>query len=239
MHVVVDARDASALARFWSDALGWPITHEEPDEVVIEPPTAAPDPGQVPLVFVPVGDVKVCKNRVHIDLASTTTDHQVAQVRRLQDLGARAVDIGQGHPPWEVMTDPEGNEFCVLEPREYYEGVGPVAAMVMDCGDPEALAPFWIAASGWPEAARSDRWIDLRAPSGNGPVLGLLRNDDPKAAKNRVHINVAPYPEDDHRSEVARLCSLGARPVDIGQGEVAWVVLADPEGNELCVLTPR
>jgi predicted enzyme related to lactoylglutathione lyase len=239
MYVIIDAHDLPKIAGFWSEALGWPITYEEPDEYVIEPPDDAPHPGQVPLVFVTVPERKERKNRVHLDLASTSTDHQLAQVDRLQTLGASTVDIGQGDRPWVVMADPEGNEFCVLEPREYYDGVGPVAAMVMDCVDPEALAPFWIAASGWPEYARSDSWIDLRAPTGEGPVLGLLRNDDQKTVKNRVHIDVAPYPGDDHQAEVARLCSLGARPVDIGQEGVSWVVLADPEGNELCVLTPR
>jgi hypothetical protein len=79
----------------------------------------------------------------------------------------------------------------------------------------------------------------LRRPDGTGPYLELLRIDDPKTAKLRVHLDVAPYPDDDHTAEVERLRSLGARPVDIGQGDVRWVVLADPEGNELCVLTPR
>jgi Glyoxalase-like domain len=57
--------------------------------------------------------------------------------------------------------------------------------------------------------------------------------------KNRLHIDLAPGKDDDQEAEVRRLESLGARRIDIGQGDVAWVVLADPEGNEFCVLTPR
>jgi glyoxalase superfamily protein len=71
----------------------------------------------VPLVFVPVADPKVGKNRVHLDLRSATADDQAAQVARLTGLGARPADIGQGDVPWVVLADPEGNEFCVLSPR--------------------------------------------------------------------------------------------------------------------------
>jgi hypothetical protein len=63
--------------------------------------------------------------------------------------------------------------------------------------------------------------------------------DEPKRVKNRLHLDVAPSPGEDHAAEVARLRALGATPVDVGQRGVAWVVLADPEGNEFCVLTPR
>src|SRR5829696_8854793 len=85
VHLVVDAANPSALARFWSAALEWPVTVDEPDEVVIEP--AADDPaqeGQLPLVFVPVADPKTVKNRIHLDLASTSADHQRATVTRLE-----------------------------------------------------------------------------------------------------------------------------------------------------------
>jgi predicted enzyme related to lactoylglutathione lyase len=114
-HVVVDATDPAALARWWAEALGWTITLEEPDEVEVEPPGL--DGLGVPLVFVPVADPKVGKNRVHLDLRSATADDQAAQVARLTGLGARPADIGQGDVPWVVLADPEGNEFCVLSPR--------------------------------------------------------------------------------------------------------------------------
>jgi hypothetical protein len=80
----------------------------------------------------------------------------------------------------------------------------------------------------------------LRHPSGKPPALDLVHVDDPKQGKNRLHLDVAPNAGDDQEAEVNRLLRLGARQVDIGQGDdVSWVVLADPEDNEFCVLSPR
>jgi predicted enzyme related to lactoylglutathione lyase len=240
VSLVIDAADPAALARFWSAALGWPVTQEDPDEVVVEPPDHDPaQTGQLPLVFVPVDDPKTSKNRVHLDLASTSAEHQAAEVARLRELGAQPADIGQRDVPWVVLADPEGNELCVLDARPTYAGIIPVVAVILDARDPTTLAEFWAAATGWDVVEGEAAGARLRRPDGTGPYLELLRIDDPKTAKLRVHLDVAPYPDDDHTAEVERLRSLGARPVDIGQGDVRWVVLADPEGNELCVLTPR
>jgi predicted enzyme related to lactoylglutathione lyase len=237
VHMVVDAAGPAALARWWAEALGWAITWEEPDEVAVEPPEQ--DGVGVPLVFVPVADPKVTKNRVHLDLRSADADDQAAQVARLSGLGARPADIGQGDIPWVVLADPEGNEFCVLDPREEYAGTGAVAAIVVDAADPAALARFWGEAAGWPLVEQTEWAASLRAPSGTGPFLELIRVPDPKVVKNRLHLDVAPYRGDDHAAEVARLRALGATPADVRQGDVTWVVLADPEGNEFCVLSPR
>jgi hypothetical protein len=190
-------------------------------------------------VFVPVADPKVTKNRVHLDLRSADADDQAAQVARLTGLGARPADIGQGDVPWVVLADPEGNELCVLDPRAEYAGTGPVAAIVVDAADPAAQARFWTEATGWPPAPPSGTAVSLRAASGTGPFLELLEVPEPKRVKNRLHLDVAPYRGDDHAAEVARLRALGATLADVGQRDVTWVVLADPEGNELCVLTPR
>jgi predicted enzyme related to lactoylglutathione lyase len=237
VHVVIDAADPAALARWWAEALGWAITFEAPEHVAVEPP--GQDGLGVPLVFVPVADPKVTKNRVHLDLRSADADDQAAQVARLTGLGARPADIGQGDVPWVVLADPEGNELCVLDPRAEYAGTGPVAAIVLDAADPAAQARFWTEATGWPPAPPSGTAVSLRAASGTGPFLELLEVPEPKRVKNRLHLDVAPYRGDDHAAEVARLRALGATPADVGQRDVTWVVLADPEGNELCVLTPR
>jgi predicted enzyme related to lactoylglutathione lyase len=241
VHLVVDANDPPRLARFWAAALGWDVADEEPDEVSVEPAGYSyPDPVALPLVFLPVPEKKTGKNRVHLDLASTSAEHQADLVRHLQDLGAAPADIGQGDVPWEVMADPEGNEFCVLEPRAVYRDTGPVAAVVVDCADPGALAGFWAGAAGWSSHRRPDPdLVAFRSPGGAGPYLELLAAGGAKAVKNRVHLDVAPYLTDDYASEVARLRQSGATPADVGQGEVRWTVLADPEGNEFCVLTPR
>jgi predicted enzyme related to lactoylglutathione lyase len=240
VHIVVDAADPPALARFWSAALGWEIAAEEPDEVEVSPPGFGyPGPGALPLVFVAVPKPKTGKNRVHLDLATTSAGHQSADVRRLLGLGASPADVGQGEVPWVVLADPEGNEFCVLEPRPVYQDTGVVAAVVVDSADPPSLARFWSGAAGWTVIESGEDFASLRSPAGVGPYLEFLRVPDPKTVKNRVHLDVSPYPGEDHRAEAQRLRDAGARPADVGQGETAWVVLADPEGNEFCVLTPR
>ena len=86
---------------------------------------------------------------------------------------------------------------------------------------------------------QGDGYASLARPDGEGPQLELIQVDDPKVAKNRVHIDVAPYAADDQAAEVSRIRGLGASPADVGQGEQTWVVLADPDGNEFCVLSPR
>src|SRR5215831_7282256 len=153
VHLVVDAADPPGLARFWAAALGWEVAAEEPAEVVVWPRGYSyPDPVALPLVFVPVPEPKTGKNRVHLDLATESARHQRAEVRRLIALGARPADIGQRDVPWTVLADPEGNEFCVLDPRPVYRDTGPVAAVVADCADPAAVAAFWALASGWTPA---------------------------------------------------------------------------------------
>ena len=125
------------------------------------------------------------------------------------------------------------------DPASAFAGIGPIAAVVLDCADPEVIAPFWSAATGWTVLGQDDEGVWLRDTSGRGPYLDLHRVTEPKTAKLRVHLDVAPYASDDQRAEVDRLRALGATDIDIGQRDVSWVVLADPEGNELCVLSPR
>jgi hypothetical protein len=109
----------------------------------------------------------------------------------------------------------------------------------MHVAAPTMLAAFWSAATGWPVTRGGPDYAALRSPAGRGPYLELLRTNDLKVVKNRLHLDVAPLKGDDQAAEVERLRSLGATPADIGQGDVPWVVLADPEGNEFCVLSPR
>ena len=240
VHLVIDANDPPGLARFWAAALGWEVAAEEPDEVVVEPPGFDyPGPAALPLVFVPTPGAKTVKNRVHLDLATESAGHQADLVARLRELGARPLDIGQGDVPWAVLGDPEGNELCVLEPRPVYAGTGPVAAVVVDSPDPAALAGFWELASGWVRSRSEDDFVAFRSPQGAGPYLEFLRTGDPKTVKNRVHPDVAPHQGEDHAAAVKVLQDAGAVSVDIGQGDASWTVLADPQGNEFCVLSPR
>src|SRR5262245_36308436 len=122
--------------------------------------------------------------------------------------------------------------------------------IVVDCHDPAAEAAFWSAALGYHVVHSEDGQAEVgpweeeptdlaeqvrRAPS--VPTLVFVAVPEGKTIKNRLHLDLRPV-AGSFDAEVKRLVGLGARPVDIGQGSVPWVVLADPEGNEFCVLGP-
>ncbi|VEG57244.1 lactoylglutathione lyase family protein [Mycolicibacterium aurum] len=106
----------------------------------------------------------------------------------------------------------------------------------IDSADTHALAAWWSQVLGWHAEDTEDGDVALRAPGGVGPDWLFLAVPEGKAAKNRIHFDFTP---DDQAAEVERVVGLGARRVDIGQGEQSWVVLADPEGNEFCILSGR
>jgi predicted enzyme related to lactoylglutathione lyase len=113
--------------------------------------------------------------------------------------------------------------------------------VVIDARDPRALGEFWAAALGWQILAalpeEDDEEVIVGANEQAYPGLCILRVPEPKTIKNRLHLDLAPDDADDKEAEIERLIALGATRVDIGQGaDVSWVVLADPEGNEFCVL---
>jgi predicted enzyme related to lactoylglutathione lyase len=117
-HIVIDAHDLPGLARFWARALGWQVLSERDREIVIGPDERA----LVGMCFMPASDTKIVKNRVHVDLTSGAED-RTDEIARLLALGARRVDIGQtGTESWTVLADPEGNEFCVVRPKETLAG---------------------------------------------------------------------------------------------------------------------
>jgi len=117
--ITVDAHDPRALAEFWAEVLGWKIGEGVNEiEVWIERELGDPNNTGFPdILFLKNSDVKNVKNRLHLDLRP---DDQDAEVRRLEKLGAKRIEIGQSADPdtsWVVMADPEGNEFCVLRAR--------------------------------------------------------------------------------------------------------------------------
>lgn len=106
--------------------------------------------------------------------------------------------------------------------------------IVIDCQNPRELARFWREALNYEELENDDPNEVLLVPrDGSRRRLLLGKDPDQKVVKNRLHLDLRP---DDRDAEVARLEGLGAKRVDIGQGDVTWVVMADPEGNEFCVL---
>ncbi|CAM4185663.1 VOC family protein [Nocardia ninae] len=235
--VVFDADRPRFIADFWAELLGWGVTLDRPDEVDVA--AHDPDGADLALAFLPAARAKHGKNRIHLDLASRSIDHQRLQVDRALSLGARRVDIGQGSVPWVVLADPEGNEFCVLEPREEYVDTGAVAAIVMDTRDPLRLAEFWSAASGWPVAHGGAQVAGLRSATGLGSWLEFVRTPEAKSGRNLLHLNLASF--DDQSVELARLRAAGATPIEHDGGNVdiaPGLTLADPETNEFCLLRP-
>jgi hypothetical protein len=114
-----------------------------------------------------------------------------------------------------------------------------IQSVAVDSVDPGRTARFWEDALGWRRTSDDGDEVVLEPPAGSpqdgvSPDLIFLRVPESKSVKNRLHLDLRP---DDQAAEVARLEGLGARRVDIGQDEQAtWVVLADPDGNEFCVL---
>jgi hypothetical protein len=117
-----------------------------------------------------------------------------------------------------------------------------IQALGIDSADPAAIATFWQSALGWRRTREETDEVVLEPPAGSpqdgvAPDLLFLRVPERKIGKNRLHLDLRPA---DQAAEVTRLVGLGARRVDVGQGDgVTWVVMADPEGNEFCVLRAR
>ncbi len=115
-----------------------------------------------------------------------------------------------------------------------------IQCLCVDARDSAAIASFWQSALGWRRTFEKEDEVVLEPPAGSpedgvAPDLLFLKVPEGKTVKNRLHLDLRPA---DQGAEVARLEALGARRVSVGQGEVSWVVMADPEGNEFDVLRP-
>lgn len=214
----IDAHDPPALARFWGEFLGW----KADGDTTLVP---ADDTG-FRLRFLPAREPKTRQNPMHFDLTSDTDEEQEATVARALALGARHIDVGQrpeeGHI---VLADPEGNEFCVTEATNtFLAECGFVGALA--CDGSQAVGYFWSAALGWPLVWDQDEETAIRSPHGGpkitwgGPPLPV------KTGRNRLHFDIAHV-------EIDRLLALGATRLGDAEGRV---LMADPDGNEFCLL---
>jgi predicted enzyme related to lactoylglutathione lyase len=230
-----DASDPLRLARFWGGLLGWESVDDAPGATSLLP---SDDTG-FRIRFVASQQVKVGQNQLHFDLTSASLEDQQETVARALALGGHHIDIGQGEEDAHVvLADPEGNEFCVIEPdNSFLADCGFIGALA--CEGSQEVGYFWSAALGWPLVWDQDQETAIRSPHGGPKVTWGGPPLTPKAGKYRLHFDVAPLVGGEQRAEVDRLVSLGATSVDIGQGEVSWEVMADPDGHEFCVLTPR
>jgi len=112
--VVIDANDRDRVASFWAAVLGWETELDQDGDLMVVDPDAA---AGVRFLVLSVPEEKTVKNRLHIDLTPEGTG-QAEELERLLSLGATRVDIGQGEQTWVVLADPEGNEFCLLRPKD-------------------------------------------------------------------------------------------------------------------------
>jgi predicted enzyme related to lactoylglutathione lyase len=112
-------------------------------------------------------------------------------------------------------------------------------AVTVDAADPRRIAEFWCALLGYKVSYDSPEEVAIGKPDDGGPEVLFIKVPDTKSVKNRIHFDLRP---NDQAAEVERALSLGATHVDIGQAndpDATWIVLADPEGNEFCILRPR
>ncbi len=112
-----------------------------------------------------------------------------------------------------------------------------IAVLAIDAVDPRSVANFWCGVLGWRVVEESDEGVSIAPESGEWPAIDVVPVPELKTVKNRLHLDLRA----DGAStgvELQRLLDLGAQRVDVGQAsDVSWVVLADPEGNEFCLLS--
>ena len=231
----LDADDPLRLARFWAGVLGQEMAEGPQDGVALLP---GDDTG-FRLRFLPAQEQRAGRNHWHFHLTSTSPEDQQQTVARSLRLGARHIDIGQrpeeGHV---VLADPEGNEFCVIEPgNKYLADCGFLAELT--CEGSREVGYFWSEALGWPLVWDQGLQTAIRSPQGGPKISWDGERMMPQTGKSRLCFDLAPPVLGDQQGEASRLAGLGATRIDAGQGEVSWVAMADPDGREFCVLPPR
>ncbi len=235
LALCVAAHDPGRLARFWAGVLGWGAPADSSGDVELVP---GDDTG-FRLRFLATEEPKTGRNQAHFDLTSTSLEDQRRTVARALDLGARHVDVGQGpEDAHVVLGDPEGNEFCVIEPgNRFLAECGFVGALA--CDGSQAVGYFWSEALGWPLVWDQDQETAIRSPHGGPKITWGGEPPRPRSGRNRLHLDLAPPPGGDQEAEVQRLVALGATRLGAGHGEAGAVGMADPDGNEFCVVPTR
>ncbi|MBO4205874.1 VOC family protein [Micromonospora echinofusca] len=230
LTVTIDAHDAIRLAQFWAGVLG---------REVVEDARGAFLPGddtQVGVRFAPgrTGTGRTGR-RLHFHLTSASHTDQQHMVTTVLGLGGSHLDVGQrpeeGHV---VLADPEGNEFCVIEPgNTFLAGCGLLGELA--CDGTRDVGLFWSEALGWPLVWDQDEETAIQSPHGGTKIAWGGPPVAPKEARNPQRFDLAP-PGGDQQATVDRLVSLGATRLEVGAD--GSVVLADPDGNEFRVVTP-
>jgi hypothetical protein len=223
LSLTFDARDPVRLAGFWAGVLG---------RVIVDDPFGPLLPGsdsQVGLRFGATEAEKVGPNRVHLHLTSTSLADQQDTVAGALKLGARHLDVGQlpeeGHV---VLADPEGNDFCVIEPdSSFLAGCGFLGELA--CDGTRQVGLFWAEALRWPLVWDQEQETAVQSPYGGTKVSWGGPRVAAKQGRNRQRFELALI-DGVLAAEVNRLVALGA--TRIGSTEDGRVGLVDPDGNE-------
>lgn len=241
--LAIDANDPLALARFWAGMLGWEASESHGGATALRPTDAA----SLPLEFHPTDRPKTVKNPTHFHLTSTSPEDQQRIVDLALQLGGRHIDVGQlPEEPHVVLADPEGNEFCVIEPgNDFLAGCGFLGELT--CEGTRKVGYFWSTVLDWPLVWDRDQETAIQFPGGGTKVSwggepARADAERPNAERPRMRFELVPDPSSDQLAEVDRLVSLGARVLDRGQDGLAVdgaVGLVDPDGIEFTVLTAR
>ena len=229
--VSIDSADRLRLARFWGDLLGWDLAADPRDGAVLMPGDGA----GFGFRFLSEQEPKAGQNERHIHLTSVSAEDQQHTVARALGLGARHVDLGQspdeGHV---VLADPEGNEFCVIEPgNKYLAGCGFMAEIT--CAGSRQAGFFWGEALDWPLVWDRGLQTAIQSPQG-GPKVSWDGDRMPEAWQNRIRFVLAPAIQGDQQAEAGRLAALGAARLGYSQADASVMVMADPDGREFHLL---
>jgi catechol 2,3-dioxygenase-like lactoylglutathione lyase family enzyme len=214
----IDAVDPVRLGRFWADVLGRTLEQRDDGSVLLT--------GATPRHTVWINEVPepvTVKQRVHLDV-------HAGSVAEVLALGATPLDL-ETHR-WQVVRDPEGGELCVFERDQVPDER--LYALIVDAAEPERIATWWADVLGAElvDDRGEENWYAVeQVPGLPFESFLFIPVPEPKTVKNRIHWDV-------DTEDVARLTSYGAQLLRARDDEIAWTVLADPEGNEFCAFTP-
>jgi len=228
----LDAQRPGLVAEFWAGLLGW-HTGEQPDGS--HAVTDARDDGPTYRLLVHrVDTAKTGQNRIHLDLTSRSAQDMQAIIDRALALGGRRIDIGQGDDDHhEVMADPEGNEFCVIEPtNRFLADTATIGAV--NCDGTRAVGEFWSAALAWPLVWDQDEETAIQDPAGGSKITWSGPPLLARYGRERLRLVLAATDDADRAEVVTALQALGARVLSADPD--SDVTMADPDGNEFRVV---
>ena len=221
-----EAADPARLAAFWGDLLD-----REVDGATLPATDTA-----IEIRFLHADEPKVEPNQMHFDTTTTSWEHQEATVAKAISLGGAHLDFDL--PPDEQhvpLQDPEGNEFCLIEPtNNFLKDTARIGAYSSDGS--QAVGYFWSAALDWPLVWDQDEETAIQSPLGGSKISWGGPPLDVRTTRTRLHFNLQP--DGEHLMELDRLVSLGANQSEDAPCAAGWIAMTDPDGNPFCLTPP-